>query len=189
MWPYWFLFLLPAFLALNSLRPVSLPAETTTTLSWNRRSDLWRVMYLLLVLIIGLRHQVGGDWPRYLDHVNALKNASIGDALQQKEPAVGLLNLLAANSGMGVYFSNTVCAVIFAWGLTAFCQAQPRPWLALVVAIPYLVTVVAMGYTSQGVAIGLAMRALVALNRGSVVRFVFLVGLAATFHKIGRAHV
>jgi hypothetical protein len=67
--------------------------------------------------------------------------------------------------------------------LVVFCRAQPRPWLALVVAIPYLVTVVAMGYTRQGVAIGLAMLALVALSERKLLRFVVFVALAATFHK------
>ena len=71
-----------------------------------------------------------------------------------------MLNWLAARTELGPYFVNTVCAALFAWGLVVFCRAQPRPWLALVVAVPYLVTVVAMGYTRQGTAIGLAMLAL-----------------------------
>jgi hypothetical protein len=82
-----------------------------------------------------------------------------------------------------LYFVNTASAAIFSWGLVVFCRAQPRPWLALVVAIPYLVTVVAMGYTRQSVAIGLAMLALVALTDRKLLRFVVFVALAATFHK------
>jgi len=73
--------------------------------------------------------------------------------------------------------------VLFAWGLVLFCRAQPRPWLALAVAVPYLVTVVAMGYTRQGVAIGLAMLGLVALSDRKILRFVVFVALAAAFHK------
>jgi hypothetical protein len=49
--------------------------------------------------------------------------------------------------------------------------------------VPYLVTVVAMGYTRQGVAIGLAMLALVALADRKILRFVVFMALAATFHK------
>jgi hypothetical protein len=51
------------------------------------------------------------------------------------------------------------------------------------VAVPYLVIVVAMGYTRQGVAIGLAMLALVALSERKLLRFVLFVAVAATFHK------
>jgi hypothetical protein len=53
----------------------------------------------------------------------------------------------------------------------SFCRTQPRPWLALTLAFPYLVVVVAMGYTRQGVAIGLEMLALLALERDRLLPF------------------
>jgi len=76
-----------------------------------------------------------------------------------------------------------VSALFFSWGLVVFCRRQPRPWLALTVAIPYLVTVVAMGYTRQGAAIGLVMVALVALVDRKLLRFALFIALAAAFHK------
>lgn len=132
--------------------------------------------------MIGLRHEVGGDWFNYISHIDMVA-APLQEALSEGDPAYSLLNWLAAETGLGVYFVNTVCAVLFAWGLVAFCRAQPRPWLALAVAVPYLVTVVAMGYTRQGTAIGLAMLGLVALSDRKTLRFVVFVLLAAAFHK------
>lgn len=175
MWPYWFLFVVPAWLAMKHLRPVANPGK--------RWGDWWRVVFVLLVLMVGLRHEVGGDWLTYIDHIQSASYVTLLGALSQGDPAYSLLNWLAAKSGLGPYFVNTVCAAIFSWGLVVFCRAQPRPWLALVVSIPYLVTVVAMGYTRQGVAIGLAMLALVALSERKLLRFVVFVALAATFHK------
>jgi hypothetical protein len=111
-------------------------------------------------------------------------NVSLQEVISiSKDPAYILLNWLAAETGFGIYFVNTVCAALFTWGLIVFCRAQPRPWLAMVVAVPYLVTVVAMGYTRQGTAIGLAMLGLVALGDRKTFRFVVYVVLAATFHK------
>ena len=78
---------------------------------------------------------------------------------------------------------NTLCGLIFAVGLLAFCQAQPRPWLALNLAFPYLITVVAMGYSRQGVAIGLKMIALLALQRDRLLQFLGWIALAAFFHR------
>lgn len=178
MWPYWFLFLVPAWLAITRLRPASRVGSPA-----GRWPDWWRVVFVLLVLMVGLRHQVGGDWFTYVEHIRSASYQTLLGAVSQGDPAYSLLNWLAAKSGLGSYFVNTVCAAIFSWGLVVFCRAQPRPWLALVVAMPYLVTVVAMGYTRQGVAIGLAMLALVALSERKLLRFVLLVALAATFHK------
>jgi hypothetical protein len=178
MWPYWFLFVVPAWLAVTRLRPVAnLGSSAERWPTW------WRLVFMLLTLMIGLRHEVGGDWFNYLPRVMEASNQSLTQALTNQDPAYGLLNWLAAQAGLGIYLVNLVCAFIFSWGLVVFCRAQPRPWLALVVAIPYLVTVVAMGYTRQGTAIGFAMLALVALSERKLQRFVFFVVLAATFHK------
>lgn len=175
MWPYWFLFVVPAWLALTHLRPVASPGK--------RWGDWWCVVFVLLVLMIGLRHQVGGDWRTYAEAIQRASYDSLQMALTQGDPAYSMLNWLAARMDLGPYFVNTVCGALFSWGLVVFCRAQPRPWLALVVAVPYLVTVVAMGYTRQGTAIGLAMLGLVALSDRRLLRFVVFVALAATFHK------
>jgi hypothetical protein len=178
MWPYWFLFAVPAWLAFTRLRPAS-PVGSPA----GRWPDWWRVVFVLLVLMIGLRHQVGGDWGNYVEPIKTAGRQTLSTALSKGDPAYSLLNWLAAKSGLGLYFVNTVSAAIFSWGLVVFCRAQPRPWLALAVAVPYLVTVVAMGYTRQGTAIGLAMLGLVALSDRKLLRFVVFVALAATFHK------
>lgn len=148
-----------------------------------RWSGAWHAVFWLLVVMIGLRHEVGGDWNAYINHIDMVTNVPLQDALSHGDPGYSLLNWLAAETGLGIYFTNTVCAVLFAWGLVVFCRAQPRPWLALVVAVPYLVTVVAMGYSRQSTAIGLAMLGLVALSDRKTLRFVVFVVLAATFHK------
>lgn len=175
MLAYWFLFLIPAsFAASRGQRPAN---------PGGRWPSLWILMYLVLMSAIGFRHEVGADWFSYLDYILKASGQPFVEVITTVDPAYGALNWLAAHLGGGPYFVNTACAAIFAWGLVVFCRAQPRPWLALVVAMPYLVTVVAMGYTRQGVAIGLAMLALVALSRQRFIRFVIFVVLAATFHK------
>ena len=149
----------------------------------NRWPDVWRVIYVFLVLMIGLRHEVGGDWYKYIEVLNSYTSNSTVDEFALQDPAFILFNKLAIWSGFGVYLLNLLSAIFFSWGLLLFCQAQPRPWLALVVAVPYLITVVAMGYTRQGVAIGIAMVAMVALGQGNTTRFMLWIAFAALFHK------
>lgn len=175
MLPYWFLFLLPACMAASPPRAASVAP--------GRLPLLWRAMFIVLVLAIGLRHEVGGDWYNYLRHLDNASQQTFLEALGAGDPAYSALNWFSAYADLGLYFVNSACALVFTWGLVAFCRAQPRPWLALVVALPYLVTVVAMGYTRQGAAIGLAMLGLVALSDQKILRFIVFVGLAATFHK------
>ena len=177
MWPYWLIFLLPAFQATTKLRATIIPVNK------DRWTITWLLMFFLLVLIIGLRHEVGGDWLNYFDYLQVAKQVEFKELFNNGDPSFSLVNWIAAHSGLGVYLVNSVFAILFTWGLLSFCRIQPRPWLALVVAVPYLITVVAMGYSRQGVAIGLVMMGLVALQRRSVLKFLFWIALAATFHK------
>jgi hypothetical protein len=175
MLTYWLLFVLPAWAAIAApTRPR--PSGKTLEVSW-------LVTGLLLVLLIGLRYEVGGDWGAYEAHYLNMLGAPLQEVLEQSDPGHYLLNWLAGKVNGGVYLVNLVSAALFSLGLVAFCRQQPRPWLALAVAVPYMVIVLGMGYTRQGVALGLAMLGMVGLARRSTLQFVLCVALAATFHK------
>ncbi len=178
MLPYWILFALPAWLAISSSRPVVLSSS-----SW---SQVWKLFFVYVVLMIGLRYEVGGDWTTYMDKINLIRYVSFSQLLTfQNNTEIGytLLNWIAVNVAFDIYFVNTACAVFFSWGLVEFCRNQPRPWLAVVVAVPYLIIVVAMGYTRQGTALGFIMLAMVELSRKKFLPFVVFVILAVSFHK------
>lgn len=175
---YWLLLLVPWLAAIGGPRVSS---ASLAKRSWGLGFQLF---FALLLLSVGWRHQVGGDWGNYLPTIDAALQQSLAEAIAQSgDTAYNALTWLSAHAGAGIYGVNLVCALVFAYGLMVFCHNSPRPWLSLAVAVPYLVIVVAMGYTRQGVAIGLIMLALVALDKGSLVKFIAWVAVAALFHK------
>lgn len=147
------------------------------------KSFILPLFFSFLVLIIGFRFEVGGDWYSYLYYLERAKELSLLNLLIIGDPAYQFLNFFSFQLGLDIYGVNILSASIFAYGLMRFCQIQPRIWLALVAAIPYLVNVIAMGYTRQSIALGLFMLALVNLIHVSLARYVFWVLLAALFHK------
>ncbi|MDP2163200.1 MAG: EpsG family protein [Hydrogenophaga sp.] len=175
MLTYWILFLLPAW--------ASVMAPTRPRPAGPRLELSWLVVGVVLALLIGLRHEVGGDWKTYEWHYLDMVGAPLAEVLERSDPGYYLLTWLATQVDGGVYLVNTVFGALFSWGLVAFCRQQPRPWLALAVAVPYMVIVVGMGYSRQGVALGLAMLGMVGLARHNNLQFVLCVALAATFHK------
>ena len=181
MWPYWLLFLVPAVVAATDRR-LHLPYSAWAQLD-RAPSVEWVGVGILIVLLVGARYQVGGDWGNYEVNLRSLTGLSLAESLAMGDPGYQLFSWLSLQMGWGMVAINTVAAAIFSVGLVAFCRAMPQPALALAVAVPYLVVVVAMGYTRQGVAIGLAMLGMLALQRGRLPWFVFLVLLGATFHK------
>lgn len=174
---YWLLFLTIGAMAATRVHGSAMGALPSRAL------PLWYGFFVMLILIVGLRQEVGGDWPQYLEHLNGAAGEPMIEAILQTDPAYGFLNWLGANGWGGVYFVNTVCTLLFTWGLLVFCQAQPRPWLALLVAVPYLIIVVGMGYTRQAVAIGLAMAGLVSLTNARLTWFICWIIVGTLFHK------
>ncbi len=177
MFPYFLMLVVVLWMAITHMAP-QLPSEMR-----QRLGLAWPFFFMFIALLVGFRHEVGGDWEAYLEQVAYLRGEKLHPDILKSDPAYALLNWIGANVGGGVYFVNLVCASIFCYGLIVFCRALPRPWLALLVAVPYLVTVVAMGYTRQAVAIGLAMMAIARLMNGSLLRFIAWIAVAALFHK------
>jgi hypothetical protein len=136
-----------------------------------------------MTLLIGLRDEVGGDWFRYLDHFNDVSSLSFVGAALYGDPAYYLINWIVSNLGGDIHLVNLICAAILMVGVSSFCLNQPKPWIALLAAVPYLLVVVGMGYSRQSAAIGLALLGFVALGEGRMRAFVGYVILAAAFHK------
>lgn len=179
MWPYWLLFLIPAMAAV--LKPWRRASPMPTRLlDWGVE---WVAAMLVLALMIGWRHEVGGDWFNYFNMLDRVRGSSLAEVLESPDPGYELVNWISLELDWGVYGVNIFCGLVLALGLVHFCRAMPRPWLALAVAVPYLVIVVGMGYSRQGVALGCAMMGMVALMRRKTWPFVLWVLLGVTFHK------
>jgi hypothetical protein len=172
MWPYWVMYLSLALPALTAQRPLR-----------ERLSLKWFSIGFVLVLFIGFRHVVGGDWGAYLRHFIMARSSSFSEIILESDPGYMVLNWWVAEQGFEIYTVNLVCAVIFISGLIAFARRQPYPWLALAVSFPYLVIVLGMGYTRQGVALGLIFFALNALEFHQFKRYLAFIALATLFHR------
>lgn len=172
---YWLLFAYFAFGA-----SFEKPRSVTGTVV----NPMFRLGCVLIALLVGLRFHVGADWVPYEYMFADARGSDLSSVPSNSDPGYFLVNVFVQWLGGKLWLSNLICGTIFAWGLMRFCEAQDRPWLAAVVAIPYLVIVVAMGYTRQSVAIAIVMAGLASYFRnGSALRFVAYVIVAATFHK------
>lgn len=171
---YWFLFACIAAGALFNIRQDD-PS---------RPGVLFAAAIGLILVMVGLRYEVGGDWTTYQRLFQYTQLVGIERAIDTTDPGYQLFNWLVAQAGGTVVGVNMACAAIFCWGLQRFARSQPNPWMAVLVAVPYLVVVVAMGYTRQATAIGILMAGLAGLTRGSGIwRFTAYVVAAALFHK------
>lgn len=172
MWPFWLMFIIAA---LGVVAPRRLPEKQAR---W-----AWFVVGSLFAVMMGFRHEVGGDWFNYLPMFESTSRRSFAEVLSRGDPAYYGLNWLVARFGGSIYWTNALCASVLAWGTVVFCLRQPKPWLALLAGVPYMLIVVGMGYTRQSVALGFALLGLAALGDRRTRAFVLWVVLGALFHK------
>tara|TARA_Y100001968_G_scaffold332894_1_gene392880 strand:- start:2845 stop:3948 length:1104 start_codon:yes stop_codon:yes gene_type:complete len=174
---YWILILITAWRALVKPR-----------CSWSIPTSLF--VWIILVVLIGLRDGVGGDWNTYERYYRIVNDPGWQFESTAGSLAYDYLNRLAgfyffkgvSDFGNGIFLVNTIAAAIFSGGLVWFCRSTPRPWLALTTAIPYLVIVVGMGYTKQSIALGILFFGFDALANGFVWRYFIFIFFAGCFH-------
>ena len=150
----------------------------------------WRSLYgncllgvfILLVIYIGLRTEIGGDWDRYATLVPLFKEASLKSSLLRKEGLFFFIHWLVGQFDGSVHEVNLIFASIFSAGLLTYCKNNKYPWLGIVIAYPVLIMIVSLGYTRQSAAIGLEFFALIALENGKFLKSLFLVTTGAFFH-------
>ena len=170
---YWLLLLVPVYFLIGKVHC----GANTSRLEW-------RLFGFFLIILIGLRNEVGCDWFAYLEGLEQSRDIAWDSIYSTREDAghilFGWISLALGAKGYGV---NLIYAIIFTWGLLRLSREQPYPWLAILVAIPYLVIVVAMGYTRQATAIGFLMYGFGYLLRGRVFAYLLLVFFAGMIHK------
>ncbi len=144
---------------------------------------IWVAMFVITVLFVGLRHNVGMDWNNYLRMIYAVENArSFGQSLSVSEPLYSLLLMLGSWSGAGIYMTNLVAAALGMFGVFAYAKRTPEPWMALMAAAPVFIVVVCMSANRQALAAGLLMLLIANWYRFGVVGRTIGIVLCAGVH-------
>jgi hypothetical protein len=170
--PYWLLF---SVFTVGAMQAQGRPSDRTP--------KALIVAGLACALMIGVRFRVGGDWANYREMFVMYSFLDLWESLAFGDAGYSLVNWIAHVLGVGIWFVNLLCGLMFTWGLVRFAGTQPNPWLTCLVAVPYLIIVVAMGYTRQAVAIGFILLALVEFGDRRIGKFLFYMFIAVTFHK------
>lgn len=179
---YWLMFLIPV-LALYS--PIRIDAVF--------RRILFLFFGSLFVILIGLRHEVGGDWIPYIEIFNEAAQIASFDKLIfisiNNDFGYVMLNYYVNLLGGDIYLVNLISALIFVYGVWRFAFLQQNPWLVLIISIPFLTHIVAMGYTRQAVAVGFIFVAIANLQQQKNLWFWIQIFLAAIFYKIAAVFI
>lgn len=139
--------------------------------------------FLLISIVVGCRHQIGGDWENYLFTFNNSNNYAFFEYLLNNYKHSFLystIEWILKNINFSIHFLNFICALIFSYGLIIFCMSQKNIYIGMLTATPVLVVSTAMGYTKQSVSIGILL--LFLSNYKSLIKGFLLTAFAISFH-------
>jgi hypothetical protein len=148
-----------------------------------RNTGFWMALvFLIFVILIGLRFNVGMDWNNYEYRHTWIVRESFTDLLRQPEPLSSLLFWSSARFGFGSTLSNIVAAALLMLGVLSFAARTRSPWLAVVAATPYLVIVFGMSGIRQAMAAGVVLLVLANWSRISASWKIAGMVVASLFH-------
>jgi len=158
-------------------------------LSWspsspNRGISIGLLAYFLILLVfMGLRYEVGPDWARYGELYFDWQYDDLEIAALSREPGFFVLNKMSDAFGFGFQGVIFVCALVFLMGMFAYATQTANAWIALAVITPYLIFVIAMSGIRQAAAMGIIYFLLAKWTQVNfIIKLTLIVG-AATVHN------
>lgn len=171
---YWFYF---AFLSILSISPIKLELNLSKILKF--------LLLFSLVIFIGLRYEVGGDWDIYeFDFKNNIEYFNFIEINYVRDFGYEFLSYLIFALGFEIYILNFLLAALFIYSLNKFINfVTDNHWLAFLISFPYIIIVVSMGFTRQGVAFSFVLLSLIAINDKKIIKYLILTFTGMLFHK------
>jgi hypothetical protein len=178
---YWIFFIIFGFIALN---------ENQNSKSREYYLNLgipWYFWILVFTFFIGFRYNIGTDWfpyHRLFEKINSITFKELFDNISYTENiSYSVLLWISGKLDFGIFGANLFMGFLFSFLLIIFCNHFSRPYLALLISIPYIIIVVGMGFGKQGVALAFLMVSFLFLFQNKKFYFILFILIGASFHK------
>lgn len=142
----------------------------------------WICFFVLLLVFVGLRYEVGGDWISYLIIADNWRYVEFSELFERAESGFYFLVWLSDRLGLDIYGANVITTALFLYGVFKYCGKQLNPWLAIFTSLPFLVIVIGMSANRQAAAIGITLVVLADWKESAVIKKIILICAAAMFH-------
>lgn len=137
----------------------------------------------LLVLFIGFRHEVGGDWAQYIHNY---RNQTLFDFFNlsiRNDYLYKYISFVFYKFGLSYHFLNFFLSIFFVLSIYKFGQLQPSLALSFIISFPIIILIMGMGFDRQGIAFAFILFAMTAFIKEQKINFLFFSFLAIFFHK------
>ena len=138
------------------------------------------IFFLILILFVGSRNDVGGDWSSYYNFFHSFETKNF--SFRELDWLFFLSNYVFYNAGLSIFYLNVFTALISIILISRFAKDFYNPKMAILLSIPYIIFVVLMGYNRQGIALCILMFSLNYCRDRKTFKFILLILVASMFH-------
>jgi len=152
----------------------------------NKKIDnfLWVFHFFFLLILIGLRNDVGGDWINY--KVEFEKDTFFSTNM---DPAFDILKYFTKKISNNFFLYNFLIALIFLLPIYLIISKYELRWLIISAIFPICILLLGMGYLRQGIAFSMGILFLSYFkNRNYIFSILFLI-LSILSHKLSIIHI
>ena len=144
---------------------------------------VWILVIFLLIIFIGFRNEIGGDWYTYKNFFyQEIPKLGFRDMLNASLVYV-LINKIAYYLGIQFIGVNFISSIIFMFSLAFFLKNTPNRWLALAISFPIIILILGMGYARQGLAFSFSLFLIKALEDKKILKSILFIFLSILSHK------
>ena len=158
-----------------------LPLTYDTNLFVRNKYFLKFFIFLSLILFVGLRHSIGGDWHLY---VEAGRLGSVYKSID--DTIIALFYLLSYELfHTGIYGVNLLTASLLFYSIHKFLSLTSNFGLGLFILFPVVVVIGAMGFISQTIAFSFGLLSIFYLSKNNIFIYFIYAILASLSHISG----
>ncbi len=173
MWPYWLTFTIPLVLTFFYNK-----------IDKNIYNILKYLFLIYLVLFIGLRYEVGGDWFQYEKIYRETLSRIIQFNLNLKNDFL-FINLIYLTSyfSENIVFLNLILATIFIFSINYFLDKDSDFFFIILTSLPIYVFIIGIGFVRQATSISFFLISIKFLINSKIFRSYLFFIISLGFHK------
>ena len=142
--------------------------------------DLLKLYFLFLLLFIGLRYEVGGDF--YSTSLSMLPLNSVYDTFSTITILNSVLLYISKISYLDVFIYNFIGSCAFIYSFYKFTKNLESRSLTLIISFPIIFLILAMGFTKQSYAFSFILLGILYFKKEDYFKTLILFTISILFH-------
>lgn len=147
------------------------------------KEKFWFISIFFLILILGSRYYIGGDYFGYMNLYNKMDGKYFLYGVPQIEILYYSIIIICNKFRLSYFFVNFLLISILIFFFQNYVKKFKNPFFVLLISIPILFIPISINFVRQAIAISIFLYSIDHLTNGRFIKYFFFIIIATMFHK------